>query len=344
MFLFTATALALECSGLSHPDVCEAVNELAASVNAQRPGTIADSGVPNRFLTATLYNRLVAVKMASGEGCQASGAFEGWSAGLYNRRNANYTGSSARPTMSVGSSIGAIVKADNTLLGTLDDSVDGPLDVGTFASGYNATQFVADLDTDGFLAGTLIRLNGRTGVFAGLYGSCTTGDVSDFEDWFDGTFAPPPVITNLAPGGVASQVSTGFSGAASRANDGNTDGEYFSGASVAHTASSSESQPWWEVDLGDVYTITEVVVWNRTDCCANRMTNFWIHVSDDPFPGGTGTLAASQAVANYSEQDTGFPSPDRLFTMPPATTGRYVRLQLNGNNFLHAAEVQVFGY
>ena len=33
----------------------------------------------------------------------------------------------------------------------------------------------------------------------------------------------------------------------------------------AHTI--GESQDWWAVDLGDIYQITNVVIYGRTDCC-----------------------------------------------------------------------------
>ncbi|MEI6232924.1 MAG: DUF1553 domain-containing protein [Planctomycetota bacterium] len=68
---------------------------------------------------------------------------------------------------------------------------------------------------------------------------------------------------NVALKGVASQSSTDFGGEAKRANDGKTDGHYFNGNSVSHTA--ANDNPWWEVDLKSAQKIENVVVWNRTD-------------------------------------------------------------------------------
>ena len=69
--------------------------------------------------------------------------------------------------------------------------------------------------------------------------------------------------TNVALRQPARQSSTGYLGDASRAVDGNTDGNYGRSQSVSHTG--DEPSPWWEVDLGRELPVDEVVVWNRTD-------------------------------------------------------------------------------
>jgi RHS repeat-associated protein len=84
---------------------------------------------------------------------------------------------------------------------------------------------------------------------------------------------------NLALAGTASQSSTAFGGTANRANDGNTDGNFADG-SVSHT--DYQNQPWWQVDLGSSQQVSSVNVWNRTDCCQSRTTNFNVIVSDQP--------------------------------------------------------------
>ncbi|MEL6844688.1 MAG: discoidin domain-containing protein, partial [Bacteroidota bacterium] len=86
---------------------------------------------------------------------------------------------------------------------------------------------------------------------------------------------------DLAQGKYAEQSSTGFGGIASRAVDGNTNGNW-SGGSVAHT--DKTAQPWWQVDLGSLANITDIHLYNRTNsCCTSRMSNFYILVSQDPF-------------------------------------------------------------
>lgn len=137
--------------------------------------------------------------------------------------------------------------------------------------------------------------------------------------------APPAGRPNLALGKPASQSSTTHNGNASRAVDGNTDGK-FAANSVTHTA--SNAQAWWQVDLGAVKNIGEVVLFNRTDCCNDRLSNFEIKVSND---GATWTKVAELA---------GTAPPQSSYLLN--ATGRYVRVQLRGTNNLSLAEVQVF--
>lgn len=78
---------------------------------------------------------------------------------------------------------------------------------------------------------------------------------------------------NLARRGKATQSSTYAQGAAARAIDGDTDGNY-SNESVSHTAA-NQSDPWWEVDLGQESPIDRIAIWNRTDnALASRLDGF----------------------------------------------------------------------
>lgn len=68
--------------------------------------------------------------------------------------------------------------------------------------------------------------------------------------------------------GKARQVNTASGGDASRAIDGKTFGGYFD-KSVTHTQAGSFV--WWELDLGSQYHITRIILYNRTDCCSERI-------------------------------------------------------------------------
>ena len=84
---------------------------------------------------------------------------------------------------------------------------------------------------------------------------------------------------NVAVGGTASQSTTGFGGVPARAIDGNTSGAFGDG-SITHT-DTGDAAPSWEVDLGDVFSLTRIVIWNRTDaCCPHRLSNFRVLVLD----------------------------------------------------------------
>jgi hypothetical protein len=146
-----------------------------------------------------------------------------------------------------------------------------------------------------------------------------------------------PVGTNLAAGKTAAQSSTYTS--ASNAVDGNTNGD-FSRGSVSHTWG-AETYPWWQVDLGSSAAINTVVIWNRTDCCQERLTDYWIFVSDTPFVASDTPLSLSSRAATWSAHRTSAPIPFSVIAVP--ARGRYVRVQLSRSNYLHLAEVQVFG-
>ncbi len=144
---------------------------------------------------------------------------------------------------------------------------------------------------------------------------------------------------NIALRGVATQSTTGFGGDASRAIDGNTDGNY-GGGSVTHT-NFEDPAPWWEVDLGQTAAIDKLLLWNRTDCCANRLHNFRVLVLDD----------AREVVYSQDFFTDGFDFPDTSFegfeVEIDGEDGRIVRIELLGDLlgaglFLSLAEVEVF--
>ncbi len=147
----------------------------------------------------------------------------------------------------------------------------------------------------------------------------------------------PPTVRNLAQGKAASQSSTGSGGSANRAVDGNTNGTYSAG-SVTHT--NATANPWWQVDLGANGAIDTIQLWNRTDCCADRLSNFYVFVSTTNMSGRSySSLVNDSTVWRY--RLTG-QAPIKL-DIPVGITGRYVRVQLAGTNYLSLAEVQVWG-
>ena len=150
-----------------------------------------------------------------------------------------------------------------------------------------------------------------------------------------------PGIADLALNGSAAQSSTLYPGLtdAYKAMDGNTDGSFWDG-SVSHT--NQDANAWWQVDLGASAIVSSIVVWNRTDCCGDRLSDYWVFVSDTPF-GPADTPATLQGRAGtWSSHQTVQPNPSAAITITGAQ-GRYVRVQLSGTNYLSLAEVQVLG-
>lgn len=154
--------------------------------------------------------------------------------------------------------------------------------------------------------------------------------------------AGSPVLTNVSKGKSAKQSSGGQPerGAASKALDGNTSGGWtWDNNTITHT--NDETAPWWEVDLGGVYNVSEIKIWNRTDeCCWNRLQNFYVMVSETP-------IAANSTGSNqFVTGPLSFGSAAETFkSLKGNARGRYVRIFLTSNTprVLSLAEVEVFG-
>ncbi len=73
---------------------------------------------------------------------------------------------------------------------------------------------------------------------------------------------------SIAVGKKASQSSTMGVGRAELAIDGNINGDYFE-RTVTHTR--KDDYAWWRVDLKKTYMIDKVVIYNRIDCCQERI-------------------------------------------------------------------------
>lgn len=151
-----------------------------------------------------------------------------------------------------------------------------------------------------------------------------------------GQYLPDSVqLQNVAIGGEATQSSVSHGGYPNRAIDGNTNGNWF-GNSVTHTL--SQATPWWQVDLGQTVPVEEIVVFNRTDCCSSRLSNFTVFVSEEPFGDRSyEELLSDPSIWNHWHGGT---APSRL-PITASTLGRYVRVQLSGSEILSLAEVQV---
>jgi len=89
-------------------------------------------------------------------------------------------------------------------------------------------------------------------------------------------------------------------------------------------------------------TINAIVIWNRTDCCGDRLTDYWVFVSNTPFDPSDTPATLQNRVGTWNTHQTSAPGP--LVTISTGgITGRYVRVQLSGTNNLSLAEVQVIG-
>ena len=141
---------------------------------------------------------------------------------------------------------------------------------------------------------------------------------------------------------------------ASRAIDGNTNGrlhaQYFQKGLVDVGSSSyttEETEPWWDLDLGNAYNIESIEVWGTQNLngsaiatTSENFKNFYVLISDEPFGDVDLETAKTNALVYYYRGATG----SRLFSQTGITTkGRYVRIQAEGTTTLSLAEVSVLG-
>ena len=104
------------------------------------------------------------------------------------------------------------------------------------------------------------------------------------------------VALNKSAASSSAWSGRGVTGVAAAAVDGKTDGSFWNG-SVTH--SNVESNPWWEVDLGQARSIDQIRIYNRTDGFPERLDNFTLTILDEnrkPIASVSG-----QKASTYSE-------------------------------------------
>ncbi|XP_067293051.1 fucolectin-1-like [Pseudorasbora parva] len=138
---------------------------------------------------------------------------------------------------------------------------------------------------------------------------------------------------NLALGAKAVQSSTYSEAGAQNAVDDNRNSK-FSGGSCSQT--NNDMNPWWRVDLLEVYAVTRVSITNRGDCCEERINGAQIRIGNSlENNGNNNELAAT--VESIPLGDT------KTFEFKPIN-GRYVNILVPGRNeYLSLCEVEVFG-
>lgn len=114
---------------------------------------------------------------------------------------------------------------------------------------------------------------------------------------------------------------------------------------ITHTK--GEKSPWWEVDLGANYDISEIKIYNRTDkCCWDRLTKFHVMVSEQPIKANSKNSSLFVSNFNQPYSFTSVEHPGMFIKSKGKNTGRYIRIFLDdiGNERpLSLTEVQVFG-
>jgi len=128
-------------------------------------------------------------------------------------------------------------------------------------------------------------------------------------------------LPNLAIGKPAYQSTTFDIHDASQAVDGNYQ-------SYTHTY--DETGNWWYVDLQTPTYIRSIKIYNRQDCCKERILGARVQIEDS-----NGNVVGQKVINNYEHVGYEFEFPD--------VVGNVVKI-LSDTHYLHIAEVKVFGY
>ncbi|XP_066434334.1 fucolectin-4-like [Eleutherodactylus coqui] len=139
-------------------------------------------------------------------------------------------------------------------------------------------------------------------------------------------------VNDLALNGVASQISDlqlPTMGYAKNAIDDVKDTTYKDG-SCTHTTKTPN--PWWQVDLQQVYSISKVIITNRLDCCSDRLLGAQVRIGNSPDNNnpvcGTVTSLASATLPFCCN----------------GMVGQYISVVIPGRSeYLTLCEVEVYG-
>jgi len=156
------------------------------------------------------------------------------------------------------------------------------------------------------------------------------------QTWRAGKTPPGPAVsgTNLSQGKPSRQSSVYSALTPSgRAVDGSTAGD----GEAVNAITQLQQNAWWQVDLGNHYKINDIVIYNRGDGVGNRLNGAHVIVSDrildgNAIPSGSGIARQSLGTAQARNQ-----------LKFGGKSGRFIRVQLPGRNYLQLAEVQVYG-
>ncbi|XP_073677667.1 uncharacterized protein [Garra rufa] len=138
---------------------------------------------------------------------------------------------------------------------------------------------------------------------------------------------------NLAFEAKAVQSSLGHElGDAQHAVDGNKETDYMKG-SCTHT--DFEPNPWWRVDLKDVYSVSKVIITTRVDCCEERIKGAEIRIGNSLENNGNRNERAATLSTALKGTET--------YTFIKSIKGRYVNIFLPvKKGALTLCEVEVF--
>ncbi|XP_072023130.1 fucolectin-like [Amphiura filiformis] len=116
--------------------------------------------------------------------------------------------------------------------------------------------------------------------------------------------------------------------------DGNTNGYYFSD-SCTHTAFNNVGNPWWAVDMQQDECVEKVVLYNRADCCEERLEGAIVRVGSNPDYGQNPECESRVSMDQISSASPG----DRI-EIECNLSGQYISVELPRWDLLTLCEVK----
>uniref|UniRef100_A0A3B4ZQB7 Si:ch211-215k15.4 n=1 Tax=Stegastes partitus TaxID=144197 RepID=A0A3B4ZQB7_9TELE len=148
-------------------------------------------------------------------------------------------------------------------------------------------------------------------------------------------YAVPAVepLPNVALNKPAAQSTVSSDGLPSHAVSGCSSGVY---GNLCCTHTVLQRDPWWRVDLLAVHKVSAVTIFNRVDCCAERLLGAQILIGNSLENNG---MKNPRCGAIFSLDNR------RTFTFQcNLMEGRYVTVAIPGDNVLTLCEVEVYAF
>ena len=145
---------------------------------------------------------------------------------------------------------------------------------------------------------------------------------------------------NLTAGAKASQSSTYGKGSAEYAIDKNLIGDSPWTANLQHTK--KEASPWWKLELKGMAMVEEVKIYNRSNCCMDRLRDFYVFASEYPIDGNLsiGKLTSHPDIAHQYFPGKAGKTASFYFE---GIKAKYILVKLANHGELHMSEVEVIG-
>lgn len=142
-------------------------------------------------------------------------------------------------------------------------------------------------------------------------------------------------LNNLAYNKPTQQSSLFDHGFSHLAVDGNIHGNYLANEAT-HT--NEEENSWWQVDLLQSYALDTLSIWNRTECCSEDLSEYYILISDSDMKDKSyNELIQDTSIWKYYVAGKSV----QHLKINPNIKGRYIRIQKSTFGHLSIAEVVV---